>query len=267
MPSGNPCFAVSVLLVLGSSNRRKCGLVASGKHVDCWQKGRLLHLAYDHAMKYLQDGVAEAGTWTRASFGGHQDWLEELSACTVGHWPQPRRKSASWIWYRGFSPDSTTMVYARVLQQWESTPPAQHHAITRLFLMPGTDLRRAIDDMAGGTIAPCLVAAMMRLRLVHADDSVGEGPHIAATRIGAARIASSVRMKQNLVEFVSLTDEAHLSRQQLWNKYKSVLQRRQQSRVRGQRNFRCSRALFEKQVYVLDRRFDPSSFRRWPRGS
>ena len=64
-------------------------------------------------------------------------------------------------------------------------------------------------------------------------------------------------MKQNLVEFVSLTDEAHLSSQHLWNKYTSVLQRREQSRVRGQRNFRCSRALFEKQVYVLDSRFDP----------
>ena len=64
-------------------------------------------------------------------------------------------------------------------------------------------------------------------------------------------------MKQNLDEFVSLIDEAHLSRQQLWNKYMSVLQRRRQSRVRAQRNFRCSRALFEKQVSVLDRRFDP----------
>ena len=48
-----------------------------------------------------------------------------------------------------------------------------------------------------------------------------------------------------------------MSRQQLWNKYKSVFQRRQQSRVRGQRNFRCCRALFEKQIYVLERRFDP----------
>ena len=75
-------------------------------------------------------------------------------------------------------------------------------------------------------MAPCLVTAMMRLRLVHLDDSVGEGPHSAATRIGAASrastwgwIASTMRMKQNLVEFVSLTDEAHLSLQQLWNKY------------------------------------------------
>ena len=110
--------------------------------------------------------------------------------------------------------------------------------------MPGTDLRRAIDDTAGANMA-CLVTTVMRLRLVHLDDSVGEGPHSAATRIGAASraptwgwIASAMRMKQNLVEFVSATDEAHLSRQQLWNKYKSVLHRRQQSRVRGQRNFR-----------------------------
>ena len=154
-------------------------------------------------------------------------------------------------------------VRARVLQQWESTPPAQHHAITRLFLMPGTDLRRAIDDMAEGNMAPFLVTAMIRLRLVHLDDSVGEGPHSAATRIGAASrastwgsIASTMRMKKNLVEFVSLTDEAHLWRQQLWNTNKYVLQRRKQSRARGQRNFRCSRALFEKQVYVLDTHFD-----------
>ena len=62
-----------------------------------------------------------------------------------------------------------------------------------------------------------------------------------------------MRMKQNLVEFVSLTDQAHLSRQQMWNRYTPVVHRRQQSRVRGKRNFRCSRALFGEQVYVLDR--------------
>ena len=61
-----------------------------------------------------------------------------------------------------------------------------------------------------------------------------------------------MRMKQNFVEFVSLTDEAHLLRQQLWKIFKSVLQRRQQSCVRGQRHFRCSRALFEKQVHAGD---------------
>ena len=33
-----------------------------------------------------------------------------LSACTVGHWPPPRRNPASWMWCRCFSPDSTTMV-------------------------------------------------------------------------------------------------------------------------------------------------------------
>ena len=88
----------------------------------------------------------------------------------------------------------------------------------------------------------CLVTTVMRLRLVYLDDSVGEGPHSAATRIGAASraptwgwIESATRMKQNLVEFVSATDEAHLSRQQLWNKYKSVLHRRQQSRVLDRR--------------------------------
>ena len=103
-------------------------------------------------------------------------------------------------------------------------------------------------------MAPCLVTAMMRLRLVHLDDSVGEdrtvllreSVRLVVHRPGGS-IASTMRMKQNLVEFVSLTDEAHLWRQQLWNTYKYVLQRRQQSRARGQRNFRCSQALFEKQ--------------------
>ena len=229
MPSGSPCFAVSVLLLLGSLSCRSRGLSAivivqrlnKTNMLIVRQKGRLLHLACDHAMKYFQDGVVEAGMWTRASFGGHQDLLEEA----VG-------KSTMGV-------DTSC-----------STPC--HHET----------LLHAWNGSTAG--AACLVTAMMHLRLVHLDDSVGEGPHSAATRIGAASraptwgwIASTMRMKQNLVEFVSLIDEAHLARQQLWNKYKFVLQRRQQSRVRGQRNFRCSRALLEKQVYVLDRHFDP----------
>ena len=197
-----------------------------------------------------RDDVAEAGTWTRASFGCHEDLLEEaVSLCrrtpTTAKAKIGFMDVVQWLLAR-LDHDG---VRARVLRQWESTAPAQHHAITRFFLMPGTDLRRTIDDMAGGNMAPCLVTAMMRL--VHLDDSVGEGPHNAATRIYAAGRASTWSWT------ASLTDEAHLSRQQLWNKYKSVLQRRQQSRVHGQRNFRCNRALFEKQVYVLDRRFDP----------
>ena len=220
-------------------------------------------MAYDHATKCLQDGVAEAGTWTRASFGGHQDLLEEAVGLYRRTLATAKAKFGfmdvvPWL-FAGLDHDG---VRARNLQQRESTPPAQHHAITRLFLIPATDLRRAIDDMAGGNMAPCSVTAMMRLRLVHLDDSVGEGPHSPATRIGAASrastwgsIASTMRMKQNLVEFVSLTDEAHLWRR-LWGTYKYVLQRRQQSRVCGQRHFRCSRALLEKQVYVLDSHFD-----------
>ena len=163
-----------------------------GKHVDCWQNGRLLHLAYDHAMKYLQDSVAEAGTWTRAFFGGHQDLLEEA----VGLYRRTLATAKAKIGFMdvvpwllaGLDHDG---VRARVLQQWESTPPAQHHAITRLYLMRGTDLRRAIDDMAGGNMASCLITALMLLRLVHLDDSVGEGPHSAASRIGAASRAST----------------------------------------------------------------------------
>ena len=39
-------------------------------------------LAYDLAMKYLHDGVAEAGAWTRASFDGRQD-LQSVRDSTV----------------------------------------------------------------------------------------------------------------------------------------------------------------------------------------
>ena len=146
-----------------------------GKHVVCWQKGRLLHLPYDHATKCLQDGVAETGTWTRASFGGHQDLLEEA----VGLYRRTLSTAKAKFGFMDVVPWLFARldhygVRARVFQQWESTPLAQHHAITRLFFIPGTDLRRAIDDMAGGNMAPCLVTAMMRYRLVHLDDSVGE---------------------------------------------------------------------------------------------
>ena len=148
-----------------------------------------------------------------------------LSACTVGHGTAKAK-----IGFR----DVCAVASGQTPPRWCAcsrpsamggglTLPAQHHAITRLFLVHGSDLRRAIDDMAGGNMAPCLVTAMMRLRLVHLHEPVGEGPHSAATRIGAASrastwawIARTMRRRQNLVQFVSLTDEAHLLRQHLW---------------------------------------------------
>ena len=160
-------------------------------------------MAYDHAMKYLQDGVAEAGTWTRASVGGHQDLLK----VSVG---LPRRKSASWMWYRGFSPDSTTRVYV-----FASFNDGSRHFL--LNIMPSRGSSSCFERICGGRSMTWLEAtwrhacpAMTRLGLLHLDDSVGEGPHTLATRIGAASrastwgwIASTMRMKQNLVQFVS----------------------------------------------------------------
>ena len=100
-------------------------------------------------MKYLQDGVAEAGTWTRASFGGHQDLLEEA----VGLYRLTLATAKAKIGFMDVVPWLLARldhdgVRACVLQPWELTPLAQHRAITRLFLTPGTDLRRTIDDMA-----------------------------------------------------------------------------------------------------------------------
>ena len=100
-------------------------------------------------MKYLQDGVADAGTWTRASFGGRQDVLEEAVGLCRRTLATAKVKIGSmdvvsWLLAR-LDHDG---VRARVLQQWGSTN-TQHHAITRLFIM-----RRAIDNMAGGNMAP-----------------------------------------------------------------------------------------------------------------
>ena len=114
-----------------------------GKHVDCWQNGRLLHLAYDHAMKYLQDSVAEAGTWIRASLVAIKTCWRRLSACTVGHWPQPRRESALWMWCRGFSPDSTTMVC--VLASFNN---GSRHLL--LDTMPSRDSSSRLERICGG---------------------------------------------------------------------------------------------------------------------
>ena len=150
-------------------------------------------------MKHLQDGVVELGTWTRASFGGHQDLVEEAVGLS-----QPRRKSASWMWYRGFSPDSTTMVY--VLASFNN---GSRHLL--LDTMPSRGSSSCLERICGGRSVTWLEGNMAPC-LVHSNDapsscalgrpSVGEGPHSAAT---------------------------HLSRQQLWNKTKSVLQGRLQS--------------------------------------
>ena len=115
-------------------------------------------------MKYLQEGVAEAGTWTRACSGAIKICWRKLSACTVGHWPQPRRKSASWMWYRGFSPDSTTMVY--VVASFNN---GSRHLL--LNTVPSRGSSSCLERICSGRSMTWLV----RLRLVHLDDSVGEG--------------------------------------------------------------------------------------------
>ena len=147
-------------------------------------------------MKYLQDGVAEAGTWTRASFGGHQDLL-----VAVGLY---RRTLATAKAKIGFM-DVVPWLLARL-----------DHRHLLLIAMPSRGSSSCLEWICGGRSTTWLEATYL-------NDSVGEGLHTAATRIGADSRPSTLgwiasTMRQNLIEFVSLTDKAYLSRQRLWSK-------------------------------------------------
>ena len=105
-------------------------------------------------------------------------------------------------------------VRGRVIQQWLSVPVDHHHPLTRAFMLPGGP-RDAIDRMNddGTGMSPLLCAEMLRLREVPFDDSVGEGTHAQASRIGAAAraarwgwIASRIRLQHTVKEFRDLSE-------------------------------------------------------------
>ena len=100
-------FAAWVVKLQQRETRCEChrSELEQGKHVDCGQTGRLLHFSYDHAMKY---GVAEAGT--QASFGGHQDLLEEA----VGLYRRTLATAKQKIWPHGCG----TMASGQTRPRW-----------------------------------------------------------------------------------------------------------------------------------------------------
>ena len=235
----------------------------SGLPVSCDKKSRLMHLAYDHAAKHFHAGVAAAQeSW---------DGAELLSDATLGaeFVGMVRRAAATGLQKLGFL---TTLpwllcnldqpgVRDQALQQWGEALPENHEPLTQFFFTGsmGVALRNMNPDGSG--LPPAALAHVQRLREVPLDDSVGEGPHASANRVGsktrAAKwgwIAGTMRLDQNLRDFHDLTESAHVCRQQLWNAWKSVLRRGLVSGRDG-RNVKCNNSAFVKQMYEVIRPF------------
>ena len=112
--------------------------LVAGKSVACNRKGRLVHMAFDHASRHFTSGMEQASAWTPASFNGRQD----LQVDVLGLY---RRTQATgllkldWLecipWLLAKLPFPG--VRDRVLRQWESVPSERHHAISNMWLEQG----------------------------------------------------------------------------------------------------------------------------------
>ena len=129
--------------------------------------------------------------------------------------------------------------------------------MTRSLFADDSVLSRLVAQLQDGDALPPEVQAV---RDAVADillmDSVAEGPHAAATKIGAASrastwpwIASSMRLKQNISEVEQWRGNGTLDVQALWNVWSSIIQKVPH---RAGRAKRCTRESVLRGVYFVE---------------
>ena len=180
---------------------------SDGRNVTCWKKGRRLPEAYDYVVKALARGRDAINEWTVGRTGGDQSLLDSVQA------------TARSIYYIGlrltsyldclpylFARLRTGNVRDRILFQWHSCDPCEHHRVTRAILACPflySDVVATKDDGSGTT--PRLDRALAAIEDLSAADVLGEGGHAQAGHVhddapGASWpwIAATVRMPQNI---------------------------------------------------------------------
>lgn len=203
-----------------------------GKDVACPRKGRRLQEAEEHVQIEFSWALREANAWDENTWGCDFDFLVEAQGCVRAVVIAGRQKFE----FLGKLPYLLVQLTVpggrkRVLDQWASAAPEQHHRVSREFLLEGCRLRSHIDHMNpdGTNMHPELLAEVESLCAIPMDDSVAEGPHARAKRVqGHARscqfpwVASSMRLAQNLTDCEDLLKATGGDLMTLWCGWKSL---------------------------------------------
>ena len=205
----------------------------SGDNLVCDRKGRLLKVAYPHAVRELDAGLADAQTWEVTEFAPLQFNFTSQVLAAVRMTHAVAFKKLQYL-------DRVPYVLARwgeggikekALSQFDSVAEEKHELITQHLLGRGTRTRALIERESETEALndPEVMAVVVKLRSVCFDDSKCESPHARASREGQVSrrsrwpwIASSVRLDEN-ISFVDECSEDYDVRR-YWSTWKSVLQ-------------------------------------------
>ena len=213
----------------------------------CDMRGRRIQQVHAYAIGVLQDGLSEAEAWLPGRFGGVP--LHGLIGAVRAAYIFGRESVAYY--------DQIPLLAARLdepgvrdrcLEQFASAPRAAHDRVSvYLFADEPGSLRAEVlavgDD--GSIPSDSLRDEVRSLQLIPLDDSVNEGPHARAARVGQHSrrakvpwIASTMRLGANLSTIRQLQPCVEESLQSMWLRYKDASPHRgRMSRHRWERVF------------------------------
>ena len=177
--------------------------------------GRRLSEAGPYVDRALRKGLEDAAAWDTNVFSGATiAQVDVLKACYRSSFvlAQKRHKYLSlvpWLLARLDKPG----VKARCLEQYSTHQ--DHHAMTEMFLKPGSELRAHVDRIRddGSGVSKIQQKWIDILQRIPLDDSLAESPHAVGNKLGRhgpkssfAFVAASMRLEQNLVDVKRLSE-------------------------------------------------------------
>ena len=243
-----------------------CACHSADDTAVCKFKGRRLEEAETFVEGELERGLIEANGWSEQHFFGQAGTLADLlqlQVCVRGAVHLARMRfdylgKLPWLIARILHPG----VRERCIEQFESAPADRHHRVTLHFLLPGSPLRQAIDQLtpACDNAAQFLRDELQAMTALPMDDSVAEAPHASANRIQKhgrctkfPTLAASMRLDRNIENVRTICQATDMKIADCFLRRQSLLQ----PPKRVHRNKKISYGNFCKRFYEMSHMLHP----------
>ena len=234
----------------------------AGEKYECYNRGRLIHIAFQFATQRLDDFLAQVNSWDMNHWGNvTTDWFNVVQSMCRAVFQRASQKilfldEIPYLISRiGLEPDAGR----RCIAQYDSAPKSKHDVISIDTLDSSSPLRGMIEALAPKLpqkLEPPLNAVVLRIRMGNLLDKLAEGPHSIFRRIGMHSRRSefpwqsaTMRLKQNLEDVEWIPKACSVDLQQLWDSWKSVIQ------PFRKRNVHLRRKVFLQRVYRCAHKF------------
>ena len=234
-----------------------------GEKVDCYRRGRLVHLAFRFASERLDDLLLQANAWSEDHWGKRaRKFLIGVQGMVRAVFSRGSQKvlfldEIPYLISRiGIEPDAGR----RCVAQYDSTPKHLHDKVSIEVLDQEAPTRQLIDSLPPylpQLLEDDLRDVVQRIRDANLLDKLAEGPHSVFRKIDIATRGSkfpwksaTMRLTQNLEDVDTLPSTCDLNLQKAWDHWKNVLQ------PRGMANVRDRRKKILKKVYHCAHHFE-----------